>query len=150
MNNGLCSQTLVTSFCPRESPDSVTAEWSRGTTGYVGKRKSQRRKYCHCVRRGGIRISVSLDPYTNAHSMIGVIRFTVFPMLSHLGRRLCLPRGNPTTTACRGILLQQRWNSSMPSPFRIGEHIGNLENKGTPYVLIETSFLSNCGNQRES
>ncbi|KAK8810023.1 hypothetical protein WA538_003575 [Blastocystis sp. DL] len=31
----------------------------------------------------------------------------------------------------------------MPSPFRIGEHIGNLENKGTPYVLIETSFLSN-------
>ena len=68
----------------------------------------------------------------------------VFPMLRHLGKQIRLPQGNQMTAVCKRTLVPKRWSSSMQSPFRIGEHIGNLENKGTPYVLIETSFLSNC------
>lgn len=34
--------------------------------------------------------------------------------------------------------------ATIPSSFRIGSHINNLEDPSIPFVLIETSFLSKC------
>ena len=60
-----------------------------------------------------------------------------------LGRSAHATLGNAIQSISQFVPLK-RWLSSTSSPFRIGEHVGNLENKSTPFVLIETSFLTKC------
>lgn len=68
----------------------------------------------------------------------------LFHMLNQLGRNLCFSHINGWNRLGRSIITQWRCASSLSSPFRIGEHLGNIENKGSPFVLIETSFLTKC------
>ncbi|KNB42692.1 pseudouridine-metabolizing bifunctional protein [Blastocystis sp. subtype 4] len=63
-------------------------------------------------------------------------------MLNRLGRNLCLSHISGCIGLQRSISIQRRCVSTLSSPFRIGEHLGNIENKGSPFVLIETSFLT--------
>ena len=70
--------------------------------------------------------------------------FILFQMLNRLGRNLCLSHISGCIGLQRSISIQRRCVSTLSSPFRIGEHLGNIENKGSPFVLIETSFLTKC------
>lgn len=72
-----------------------------------------------------------------------ILSFQFFSMLTRLGRSV----GQTCRTVTRSspcAFRSQRWLSFSSSPFRVGEHISNIENKATPFVLIETSFLTKC------
>ena len=95
-------------------------------------------RLCYWKRLSFLRISIishSTYPFS----------FILFHMLNRLGRNLCFSHIDGCIGLQRSIPIQRRCVSTLSSPFRIGEHLGNIENKGSPFVLIETSFLTKCG-----
>lgn len=69
--------------------------------------------------------------------------FKIFSMLTRLGKSVG-PTCRTVTRLDPCAFRSHRWFSFNSSPFRVGEHIANIENKATPFVLIETSFLTKC------
>lgn len=66
--------------------------------------------------------------------------FILFQMLNRLGRNLCLSHISGCIGLQRSISIQRRCVSTLSSPFRIGEHLGNIENKGSPICAYWNEF----------